>query len=246
MLSILEEVLKSIKVNPQSVAIVGWEEGGAGQISAWLESSSDYKISCFVNPVSNIKSINVDKENAKRDSRLFEYPLKKTFKNKPLITSENWIDILKDIGIKKVLVTTSDNIERNNLITEARISGLELINAIHPTATIMDDAILHDNIMIHARAFIGYRSEIHSGSLINNNSFLDHHNVVYSSAQLAPGVVTAGNVTIGKCSYIWTGAVIINMVRIGEQSIIGAGSVVLKDVPPFKTMVGVPGEIILE
>jgi len=246
MLDILKEVLNNIKVNSQSVAIVGWEEGGAGQISSWLESSSDYNIACFVNPVSEIKYVNVAKENAKKDSRFFEYPLEKTFKNKPLITSENWIDVLKDIGINKVLVTVSDNIERMNLIAEAQNSGLELINAIHPTAIIMDDAVLHDNIMLHARVFIGYRSEIHSGSLINNNSFLDHHNVLYSSAQLAPGVVTAGNVTIGKCAYVWTGAVIINAICIGEQSIIGAGTVVLKDVPSFKTMVGVPGEINLE
>ena len=237
---------KNIEVNSNSVAIVGWEEGGAGQIDSWLEKETSYKISCFVNPASKPMNIDFDAENAKRETRLFDYPLRESFKNKPMITSLNWTEILKDLGIEKVLITTSGNDERMELIKKARVSGLELINAIHPTTIIMEDVVLHDNVMIHARAFIGYRTEVFSGAVINNNSYLDHHNVIKDCAQLAPGVVTAGNVSIGECSYVWTGAVIKNNIRIGDHSIIGAGAVIINDAPSNATVVGIPGKVIKE
>ena len=237
-----EIIPDNIEVSSNAIAIVGWEEGGDGQIESWLERESSFRIACFVNPVSEVKYIDVEAENAKRDTRLFEYPMHDSFKKKPMITSSNWIEILKGIGIEKVLITTSCNEQRMELIKKAR-NRLELINVIHPTATIMEDVILHDNVMIYARAFIGYRTEVFSGALINNNSFLDHHNVVRHCAQIAPGVVTAGNVTIGECACVWTGAVIKNKIRIGDHSVVGAGTVVIKDAPDYSTVIGVPGQL---
>jgi serine O-acetyltransferase len=43
---------------------------------------------------------------------------------------------------------------------------------------------------------------------------------------------------------ISAGAKVLGPVVIGEFSKIGAGSVVLKDVPPYSTVVGVPGRIV--
>ena len=39
-----------LKVRDNSVAIVGWEEGVAGQIHSWLEKIGVHHIACFVNP----------------------------------------------------------------------------------------------------------------------------------------------------------------------------------------------------
>jgi len=61
---------------------------------------------------------------------------------------------------------------------------------------------------------------------------------------LDPGVVTAGNITIGRYTQVHTGTVIINRKRIGENSILGAGTVIIDDVPDNVTVVGVPGKII--
>ena len=142
------------------------------------------------------------------------------------------------------MVTTHDPHQRFKEINQARENGLTLINAIHPTALIMEDAIIGDNVIMHARAFVGYRSEVFSGTIIDTNAQIDHHNVIKECVTLDPGVVTAGNVTIGRYTQVHTGTVIINRKRIGENSILGAGTVIIDDMPANVTVVGVPGKII--
>ena len=235
--------MSTIYVNPNSVAIIGWSEGAAGQIHSWLEKSTNYSIACFVNVNDVPLDIDAEAENKKRDTKIFDYPSKNSFKDKPLINASDWIKELKRFGIKKVLVATVDNRERLEHIRNAKDNKFELINAIHPSATILEDAVLHDNIIVHSMVVIGYRSEIHSGVSINTGSQLDHHNVVHKCATVDPGVVTAGNVTIGECSYLHTGVVVKNKIRIGMDSIVGAGSVIIDDVPDRVTIMGVPGRV---
>jgi len=224
------------------VAIVGWHEGMAGQIHSWLEKATDYHIACFVNPVD--EHVDIDPSRIHRDATQFSYPTKDSFKDKPLINSSNWVRLLRDLNIRKILITTDNPYQRFKQINHARENEMDLINAIHPTALIMEDVILYDNIILNARAFIGYRAEIFSGTFINTNSHIDHHNVIKHCVTIDPGVVFAGNVTVEPFARIHTGAVIINRRKVGKQSVIGAGSVITKDVPANVTVVGVPGRII--
>ena len=232
----------NVKVRDNSVAIVGWEEGTAGQIHSWLEKMGKYHISCFINPTDT--PLDIDPNKIKRDVSQFSYPTENEFKNKPLLNTSQWADFLKKIGINKALITTDDSIKRYEEICYAKENNLELINAIHPTAIIMADAIIGDNVIMNARAFVGYRSEVFLGTIINTNAQIDHHNVIKECVTLNPGVVTGGNVTIGRYTVVHTGAIIINRIRIGENSILGAGTVIIKDVPDNVTVVGVPGRIL--
>ena len=166
------------------------------------------------------------------------------FKNKPLLCSTRWFDKIKELGITKVLVTTDDMKPRSIQIEQAKSASLKLLNAIHPTVTIMEDARIGENVIIHAHAFIGYRTEIGDGAIINTGAQLDHHNVIRECATIDPGVILAGNVTIGRYTRIHTAAVVKNRIYIGEHSIIGAGAVIIEDVPDDVTVVGVPGRII--
>lgn len=230
-----------VKVQDNSIAIVGWHDGRAGQIQAWLEKANDYHVACFVNPTNEPPKIDVSK--IQKDAGVFSYPTEKTFKDKPLINSADWVKILRDLNIKNVLVTTDDPYQRLEQINLARKNGLKLINAIHPTVVVMEEAILHDNVILHANTFVGYRTELFPGVIVIS-SHLDHHNVIRECATIDPGVVCAGNVTVGAFSRVHTGAVIINRIKIGQNSILGAGTVIIKDVPDDVTVVGVPGEVI--
>ncbi|MBF0523081.1 MAG: UDP-3-O-(3-hydroxymyristoyl)glucosamine N-acyltransferase [Candidatus Omnitrophica bacterium] len=230
-----------IQVKDNSLAIVDWHDGGAGQIHSWIEKAQGYEVACFINPTD--EALNIDPAKIKRDAKQFSYPTANSFKDKPLINSSDWVKVIKDLGIKNVLVTTDDPFERFEQINMARKEGLKLINAIHPSALIMEEAILHDNIILHARSFIGYRAELFPGSIVTSGH-LDHHNVLRDCASVDPGAVCAGNVTVGAFSRLHTGAVVKNRIRIGENSIVGAGAVVIEDVPDNVTVVGVPARII--
>jgi len=223
----------------ESCAIVGWEEGSAGQIHTWIEKQG-YHIACFVHADDTPPVI----EKIHRDSTQFSYPENGSFKNKLFLCSTRWFDKIKELGITKVLVTTDDMQKRHLQIEQAKSASLKLLNAIHPTVTIMEDARIGENVIVHAHAFIGYRTEIGNGAIINTGAQLDHHNVIRECATIDPGVVFAGNVTVGRFTRVHTAATVINRICIGENCIIGAGSVIIKDVQNDVTVVGVPGRII--
>jgi len=240
----MEIIPSGIKVQENSIAIVGWDEGGAGQVHSWIEKSSQYHVACFVNISDHPLEIDIKAERAKKQTKLFSFPTKDSFKDKPLITSLNWINVLLDLGIKKVLVMTPDKHQRMANIRQAKEKGFELISAIHSSALVLEDAKIHENVVIYARAFVGYRAEIYPGVFINTGAQIDHHNIIRSCVNIDPGVITAGNVVIDEYAQIHTGAVIINKIKIGANAIIGAGSVVIEDVISDVTVVGVPGRII--
>ena len=69
----------NVKVQDNSVAIIGCEEGTAGQIHSWLGKTGKYQIACFINPTD--QPINIDSSKIYRDATQFAYPTKTGFKD---------------------------------------------------------------------------------------------------------------------------------------------------------------------
>ena len=104
--------------------------------------------------------------------------------------------------------------------------------------------------------------EIHPGAKIGAGVFIDHgmgvvigetaevgDNVtIYQGAVLGGRGTEKGkrHPTIGNNVVIAAGAKILGSFKVGDHARIGAGAVVLKDVPPYCTVVGVPGRIVRE
>ena len=231
----------NIKVQDNSVAIIGWEEGHAGRIETWLEKVHNYHIACFINPSDT--PLDIDTNKIKRDVSQFSYPTENEFKNKPLLNTSQWANYLKDIGINKVLVTTDDPLERYKEISYAKKNNLELINAIHPTAYLMTDVLIKKNVILHEHSYIGYRTELYDGVIIDG-AHLGHHNVIKDCSEIVTGAVLGGNVTIGKFSRVYVGATIINRIQVGDNSIVGAGSIVSSNVIDNSVVAQKPGKMI--
>jgi serine O-acetyltransferase len=231
-------------VRNNSVAILGFHDGSAGQIETWFEEVTGYHIACFVLEAAEPLKVDIGLENKKRVSQRTEFPVNNTFKGRPFIVSLSWIDEVKRLGIHKVLPLTPDNRERLRQIQLCQNNGIELVSAIHPTVTILAEARIEPGVWINANSLIGYKAEIESGVIINTGVQIDHHNVLKRCCQVDPGVVTAGFVGLGECSYIHTGATIINRLEVGEDAVIGAGAVVLDDIPAKCTAVGIPAKVI--
>ena len=52
--------------------------------------------------------------------------------------------------------------------------------------------------------------------------------------------------TIGDYVVVACGAKVLGSFTVGEGAKIGAGSVVLKEVPPYSTVVGIPGRVVVQ
>ncbi len=102
--------------------------------------------------------------------------------------------------------------------------------------------------------------EIHPGAKIGRRVFIDHGAgvVIGETSEIGDNVVIYQGVTLGGTGkdtgkrhptieddvMISAGAKILGPFRVGKGSKVGAGSVVLKEVPPYCTVVGVPGRIV--
>lgn len=122
--------------------------------------------------------------------------------------------------------------------------GENVVNAIHPRATIAGDVILGNGIMCCAGVVVNNGSVIKDNVIINTGSTVDHHNQIGSHVHIAPGVHLGGEVKIEEGTLVGIGSTVIPGITIGEWSVIGAGSVVTKDIPSFATAVGIPARVI--
>lgn len=102
--------------------------------------------------------------------------------------------------------------------------------------------------------------EIHPGAKIGKGVFIDHGSgvVIGETSEIGDNVTIYQGVTLGGTGknvgkrhptieddvMISAGAKVLGPVVIGKGTKIGAGSVVLKNVPPYSTVVGIPGRVV--
>lgn len=224
------------------MAVVGFNDGLAGQTAEWFEKTTGLEIALFIDESESLDIFCSPELMKQRPNKSFEYPRNKLFKGKPFLSSLDWPSKLVDLGIKKVLLLIPDNRSRFNALNICSDYGFELVSAIHPNAEIMEHVVLEPGIWVNSGAIIGFKAKVCSGVLINTRAIVEHHTILESCCQLDPAVATAGNVTIGKCAHIHMGALITNRKIIGANAIVGAGAVVLSDVPSDLTFAGIPAK----
>lgn len=102
--------------------------------------------------------------------------------------------------------------------------------------------------------------EIHPGARIGEGVFIDHGMgvVIGETAEIGDDChltqeVTLGGTstrrekrhpTLGKGVVVGAGAKLIGAITVGDYARIGAGAVVVTNVPPYATVVGVPGKVV--
>lgn len=102
--------------------------------------------------------------------------------------------------------------------------------------------------------------EIHPGATIGHGVFIDHGMgvVIGETCEIGDNVLIYQNVTLGGTGkdvgkrhptiesnvMVGSGAKVLGPITIGHDSKIGAGSVVLQDIPPYSTVVGIPGRTV--
>jgi len=162
----------------------------------------------------------------------------------PILAGDERIHQLRSEGFERAFIAIGDNATRWRLGQSLMHEGFLLANAISPAATVSPSAVIGSGVAIMAGVVINAESRIDDLAIVNTGATLDHDCVVGAAAHVAPQCALAGNVKVGRQSFLGIGTTVIPGRRIGESVMIGAGGVVIDDVPDGVTAVGVPARIV--
>lgn len=141
-----------------------------------------------------------------------------------------------------IVVAIADNYVRVNKIDLLTQMGANLVNVIHPSATLSSDTIIHKGCVILSNCSIQPGNEIGYGALVSVNVLLGHNVCLGVGVHISPSSNILGNVRIGDNSWIGSNATIKEGVKIASNITIGASSLVLKDIEDEGIYVGRPAK----
>ncbi len=201
-------------------AIVG--AGGHGRVVLdAVQQAGQHEIAGFV-----------DSNPALSGRRVDGLPVLGTLKDLPRLAGEHHI-----VG---AIVAIGDNGVRREYARRIHNLGIELVQAVHPSAHIASNATLGENVVVAAGALVSAHCQIGDSVILNTGCIVDHESMIGCGAHVCPGARLAGRVVVNSGAFIGIGATVIQNVRIGCEAIVGAGAVVIRDVEPMTTVVGVP------
>jgi UDP-perosamine 4-acetyltransferase len=162
----------------------------------------------------------------------------------PVLGHLNMLPKLKAKGIGGAMVAIGDNRVRQSYAQKLAAAGLELVQAIHPSAVISSTAQIGRNVMVAPGAIVCTDARIADGAIVNTAAAVDHECEIGEAAFLAPGARLAGRVSVGEGAFIGIGANVLPCLSIGAHAVVGGGALVREDVPDGATVVGVPARVI--
>ncbi|HYE19562.1 MAG TPA: acetyltransferase [Tepidisphaeraceae bacterium] len=156
----------------------------------------------------------------------------------------NVLPKLKAKGLKGAFVGIGDNRVRQTYADKLAAAGLELINAVHPSAVVSPGATVGRNVMIAAGAIVCTEATLADSVIVNTAATVDHECQIGPAVHLGPGVRLAGRVTVHARALVGIGACVLPCLTVGEEATVGGAALIRQDVPPRATVVGVPARVI--
>jgi sugar O-acyltransferase (sialic acid O-acetyltransferase NeuD family) len=120
-----------------------------------------------------------------------------------------------------------------------KAAGISVATVIHPRSVISPHAVIGEGVLVVA-GVVNINARLGLGCIINTAATVDHDCVLDDGVHVSPGAHLAGDVQVGKSSWLGIGCVVRQGIRIGDRVTVGAGAVVVADVPDGLTVVGVP------
>lgn len=162
----------------------------------------------------------------------------------PIFGPANMLPKLRQQNIRGAIVAIGDCRARQQYAQLLEEHGFELINAIHPSASVSTTAKIGRNVVIAPQAAVCTESVIGDSVIVNTAAAIDHECEIGQGVHICPGAHLAGRVRVGQGAWIGLGANIIQCITIGSYAVVGAGAVVIRDVADETLVVGVPARAV--
>ena len=178
-------------------------------------------------------------ENKKKNKKIISYK-KKDYKILGKISD------LKKLNFDCAVIGVGDNSIRKKIVDKAETikRNIKWERIISINAKISINVKIGSGSVIISGSNINVGTTIGSHCLINSCSSIDHDNTFSDFSSTGPGVITGGNVTIGKYSHLGIGSKIKNNITIDMKTIIGGNSFVNKNCKNNSIYFGVPAKFV--
>lgn len=150
-------------------------------------------------------------------------------------------------GVTKAFIGlggAADTRPRQRLYERARSHGFEIVDAVHPAATVSASARLGPGVTVLAGAVVNADAHLGENVLVNTGAVVEHDCRVASHAHVASTACLSSGVEVGEAAHVGAGATVLQGARIGTGAVVGAGAVVVRDVEPGTVVVGVPARVL--
>jgi len=130
---------------------------------------------------------------------------------------------------EKYIISISDTIIRNKIITFLKNKKIKLVNFIHHTAIVANTAKIGSGNIIYPYCLIGPKAKIGSFNFLNSSVAIGHDSKVGDNNIFSPNCCIAGHSEIGQSNFFGLNSAVIPSKKIGNKNKIQAGMIVNKD-----------------
>jgi sugar O-acyltransferase (sialic acid O-acetyltransferase NeuD family) len=161
-----------------------------------------------------------------------------------ILGDSNWLTQQASRQPIAVALGIGDNFARRAAAERCLAAGVQLLSAVHPSATISPSAKISLGVVIMAHAVVNADAVIGQGTIINTGAIVEHDCNIGNFVHLSPGVAIGGHVQVGDRSWLGIGSTVIPNLKIGTGSIVGAGATVVRNVEDWVVAIGTPARIL--
>jgi sugar O-acyltransferase (sialic acid O-acetyltransferase NeuD family) len=163
-----------------------------------------------------------------------------------VLGDSKWLADQARSGPVSTALGIGDNFARRRVANRCVAENVELITAVHPSATIAGSAILGRGVVVAAGCRVNPDAYVGEGTILNTGTVVEHDCRIGNFTHLSPNVAMGGGSGLGDYSWLGMGSVVIHGVTVGSGCIVGAGAAVIQDVRDWVVTVGVPAHVVKE
>lgn len=153
------------------------------------------------------------------------------------------VDDPTDVDCDAAVVAVGDTFLRRRFL-ESIASQLEIVSAVHPSASVSDGADLGRGVVVMQNVVVSASAVVGEGCLLNVGCYVAHHCSIGDFVHVGPGVQVGGHAAIGDLTICGLGSILLPRIRVGSRCICGAGSVIDQDTPDDSVLAGVPARVL--
>ncbi len=147
----------------------------------------------------------------------------------------------------RIVIAVGEPKARQDLYERVTEAGYSLTPPLlHRLAFVSGTAVLGEGVVLQDGVRVSPETVLGANTFVNHRSMIGHNCNIGKHCQISANVMIAGCVDIGDTVFAGVSSCIRDHTKVGEHSILSMGSVVLKDVRPYKIVLGNPAREMAE